>query len=95
MLVCGVGMSAPPRWLSAGDRKLSTDGVFTTYPLPNPRNRPTTMAIAQDGTLGLPKEPGRIGGMNPDGTASSPFRLGNRQWVAQSGDNSIAFLSFR
>ncbi len=76
ILVCGGGIAAQQRWLVPSDRGLSTDGVVTAFPLPNPRSGPTTIALAQDGTLWFTESAGnRIGRMNPDGTGLREFPL--------------------
>jgi virginiamycin B lyase len=69
---------AQQRWLSAADRNLVTDGMVTEFPLPNPGSGPTTIAIAQDGTLWFTESSGnRIGRMSPDGSNVKEFPLPN------------------
>src|SRR5687768_1046950 len=70
--------AAQQRWLAAGERALTTDGVWTEYPLPNPGSGPTTVALALDGTVWFTEGAGnRIGRMNPDGTGLREFPLRN------------------
>src|SRR5687768_12656809 len=70
--------AAQQRWLAAGERALTTDGVWTEYPLPNPGSGPTTVALAPDGTVWFTEGAGnRIGRMNPDGTGLREFPLPN------------------
>ena len=77
LLMAGL-LSAQQRWLTASDKALHTDGVFTEFPLPNPGSGPTTIALAQDGTLWFTESAGnRIGRMNPDGTGLQEFSLPN------------------
>src|SRR5688572_26461021 len=76
MLVCGAALTAQQRWLGPSEKALTTDGVVTTFPLPNPKSGPTTIALAQDGTLWFTESAGnRIGRMNPDGTGLKEFNL--------------------
>src|SRR4030095_3587879 len=74
ILLCWTGANAQQRWLAAGEKTLSTDGAVTAFPLPNPRSGPTTIALAQDGTVWFTESAGnRIGRMNPDGTGLKEF----------------------
>jgi streptogramin lyase len=69
---------AQHRWLTDADRSLATDGMVTDFPLPNPGSGPTTIAIAQDGTLWFTESSGnRIGRMSPDGSNLKEFPLPN------------------
>ena len=78
ILLMTVLISAQQRWLTANDKSLQTDGMFTEYPLPNPGSGPTTIALAPDGTLWFTESAGnRIGRMNPDGTGLKEFPLPN------------------
>ncbi len=78
ILLMTVLVSAQQRWLTANDKSLQTDGMFTEYPLPNPGSGPTTIALAPDGTLWFTESAGnRIGRMNPDGTGLKEFPLPN------------------
>ncbi len=78
ILFCWAGLDAQQRWLGSSEKLLSTDGVVTAFPLPNPRSGPTTIALAQDGTLWFTESAGnRIGRMNPDGTGLKEFVLPN------------------
>ena len=78
ILLMAVLVSAQQRWLTANDKSLQTDGMFTEYPLPNPGSGPTTIALAPDGTLWFTESAGnRIGRMNPDGTGLKEFPLPN------------------
>src|SRR2546423_13640639 len=55
---------------------LETDGKFTEFPLPNPNSGPTTVSIANDGTLWFTESSGnRIGRMAPDGSGLKEFDL--------------------
>src|SRR5688572_15029955 len=78
ILFCWVGLEAQQRWLGSSERLLSTDGVVTAFPLPNARSGPTTIALAQDGTVWFTESAGnRIGRMSPDGTDLKEFPLPN------------------
>jgi len=58
--------------------RMSTDGVVTAFPLPNPRSGPTTIARAQDGTVWFTESAAnRIARMNPDGSGLKEFPLPN------------------
>jgi streptogramin lyase len=73
-----VAVSAQQKWLGPADRNLTTDGVATEFDLPNPGSGPTTIALAQDGTLWFTQSAGnRIGRMNPDGSGLREFALPN------------------
>ena len=53
-------------------------GAVTDFPLPNPDSGPTTIALAQDGTVWFTESAGnRIGRMAPDGTDLKEFPLPN------------------
>src|SRR5262250_1838016 len=55
---------------------LETDGKFTEFPLPNPNSGPTTVSIANDGTLWFTESSGnRIGRMAQDGSGLVEFDL--------------------
>ena len=70
--------AAQHRWLAAGERNLVADGMFTEFPLPNPGSGPTTIALAQDGTVWFTESAGnRIGRMAPDGSNLKEFPLPN------------------
>ena len=72
------GLTAQQRWLGPADRNLATDGVVTDFPLPNPGSGPTTIALAQDGTVWFTESGGnRIGRMAPDGSNLKEFPLPN------------------
>lgn len=78
IVVSTVVAGAQHRWLTAGDRNLVTDGMVTEFPLPNPGSGPTTIALAQDGTLWFTESAGnRIGRMAPDGTNLKEYSLPN------------------
>ena len=71
-------VAAPQKWLRASDRNLTTDGSVTTFPLPNPNSGPTTIALAQDGTVWFTESAGnRIGRLRPDLTDLKEFSLPN------------------
>ena len=71
-------MSGQQRWLGPAERALSTDGVVTEFPLPNPGSGPTTIALTQDGSVWFTESAGnRIGRMRPDGTGLTEFPLPN------------------
>ncbi len=54
------------RWFSAHSAQLTTDGAVRSFPLPQPRSGPTTLAIAPDGRVWFTESSGnRIGRMNP------------------------------
>src|SRR5688572_9578665 len=70
--------SAQQRWLGGTDGPLETDGTVTEFPLPNSGSGPTTVALAQDGTVWFTESAGnRIGRMNPDGSGLREFPLPN------------------
>ncbi len=78
ILALGAAVSGKQRWLAPGERNLTTDGVVTEFPLPNPGSGPTTIALAQDGTVWFTESAGnRIGRMRPDGTGLTEFPLPN------------------
>jgi virginiamycin B lyase len=78
ILFCLTVVNAQQRWLASGEKLPSTDGKVTAFPLPSPRSGPTTIALAQDGTLWFTESAGnRIGRMNPDGTGLKEFPLPN------------------
>jgi virginiamycin B lyase len=78
ILLCWVGLEAQQRWLGSSERLLSTEGLVTAFPLPNARSGPTTIALAQDGTVWFTESAGnRIGRMGSDGTDLKEFPLPN------------------
>ena len=78
ILALGAAVSGRQRWLGPSERGLSTDGVVTEFPLPNPGSGPTTIALTQDGTVWFTESAGnRIGRMRPDGTGLAEFPLPN------------------
>ena len=71
------GLPAQQRWLGPADRSLATDGMVTDFPLPNPGSGPTTIALAQDGTVWFTESGGnRIGRIAPDGSGLKEFAPG-------------------
>lgn len=70
--------AAEQRWLGQHELGLSTDGKVVSFPLPNPRSGPTTIALAPDGTVWFTESGGnRIGKMNPDGSGLVEYPLPN------------------
>lgn len=64
------------RWLSSAATRLTTDGAVHSFPLPQPRSGPTTLAIARDGSVWFTESSGnRIGRMNPDGSGLREYAL--------------------
>jgi virginiamycin B lyase len=65
----------PQRWIDP-DEHLRTDGSATMFALPRPNSGPTTIALAQDGTVWFTLGAGNaIGRMDPDGSALVEFPL--------------------
>jgi virginiamycin B lyase len=92
-------LAAEQRWLHAGEHGLRTDGTITGYALPNPGSGPTTIALAQDGTVWFTESNGnRIGRMNPDGSGLREFDLPNPnsspRIIALGADGNIWFSEF-
>ena len=101
IVVSTVVAGAQHRWLTAGDRNLVTDGMVTEFPLPNPGSGPTTIALAQDGTLWFTESAGnRIGRMAPDGTNLKEYSLPNPEQFAadhraRGGRQHVVFRAHR
>ena len=95
MLVAGCASSQPQRWLMPGER-LTATGAVTEFALPHPSSGPTTLALAEDGTVWFTESGGnRIGRMNPDGTGLVEYDIPTPQSspriIALGADGNIWF----
>ena len=55
ILLMTVLISAQQRWLTANDKSLQTDGMFTEYPLPNPGADRPRLRSRLTGRCGSPR----------------------------------------
>src|SRR6266576_2423926 len=92
-IVLSVAAAGTPRGVL-----LETDGKFTEFPLPNPNSGPTTVSIANDGTLWFTESMGnRMGRITAAGVITEfdiPTPNSQPRATALSTDGNVWFGEF-